>query len=65
MALHSFTENSKNTNLGIIIGVALGGVLFGIVLCATVFFLITGRLKTSQDKYDFIFLTLEKKKRKR
>ena len=61
MAFHSFTENSKSNYLGIIVGVALGGVLFGIVVCAAAFFLIIQRLKKSQDMYGFIFLTLKKK----
>nr|XP_022309436.1 uncharacterized protein LOC111115120 isoform X2 [Crassostrea virginica]XP_022309437.1 uncharacterized protein LOC111115120 isoform X2 [Crassostrea virginica] len=41
--------NLKNNYSGIIAGAVLGGVLFGIVVCAAVFFLIIQRLKKSHD----------------
>ena len=61
MTLHSITETSYTNYSGTIVGAVLGGVFFGIVVCAAVFFLITQRLKKSHDTYGFIFITLEKK----
>lgn len=61
MALHSFSEKLTSNYSGTIAGAVLGGVLFGIVVCAAVFFLITQHLKKSHDTYGFIFITLEKK----
>lgn len=52
---HFITEPLKKNNPGVIVGVGLAGLFLGIAICGAVFFIITRRLKETQNRWGFKF----------